>query len=219
MNFLRIGVVIALSLSVGIASTMGCSSDSGSSSGGTSGGASSGTSGADGGGSTSSSSSSSSSGGFKDCSGQTSSGTTKCTQAELDTYSQCTQSNCQTEAKACYGDSYLNGSFGGVCGPYITCTQKCECNDTACYQACATSLDQNCQTCQTTYSNCIQQKCPAPSCLTGGTGKTCSDLQACCAKIPAGQDKTTCETVYDSVKAQGDATCDAVYQQYAAKCP
>lgn len=219
MNLLRIGVVVGLSLSVGLASTMGCSSSSTTSS--SSGGASStSSSSGDGGGSSSSSSSSSSSGGFKDCSGETSSGgQSKCTQAELDTYSNCTQNNCQTEAKACYGDSYLSGSFGGSCGPYITCTQKCECNDTACFQACASSLDQNCQTCQTTYGTCINQKCPAPSCMTGGSGKTCADLEACCAKIPSGQDKSTCETVYNSVKSQGDATCDAIYQQYAAKCP
>lgn len=226
--FVRMAAVVAVSGFALVAMTAACSSsnDSGSaSSGGTSTSSSSGSN-------TSTSSSTSSSGGtgsgFKQCPtpGQN---TSSCTQAEIDAYDNCPINNCDAELQECFGSGYKTGSFGGACGTYVSCSQKCACGDTACQQACGLP-DQNCQTCLQKYSSCYQAKCPEPACMktgsstsstssssssTGGTAKTCADLQTCCNGLTDAQKKSTCLQGYDAIKASGDAACA---QAYSALC-
>lgn len=201
-------VVTVMAVGLGVALTAACSdeSSSSSSSGGTSG--------------SSSSSSSSSSGGsstFKNCGSDSSQNTTKCTQAELDAYGQCPIDKCDAELQKCFGNGYKTGTFGGACATYISCTQKCECNDTTCTQKCGLP-DEGCQTCLQEYGSCTQSKCPAPACLTqgtssssGGAGKTCADLETCCNGLTDATKKSTCLQTLNAIKASGDAACNAAY--------
>ncbi|MDB5215066.1 MAG: hypothetical protein JWO86_2993, partial [Myxococcaceae bacterium] len=99
-------------------------------SGGTSGATSGGTSGATSGGT----SGSGVVGGSK-C-GTSGSSTSTCTQAETDSYNSCLTTMCDAQYQAALGSGYKTGSYGGACGTYITCTQACACNDTACYMKC-----------------------------------------------------------------------------------
>ncbi|MCA9584394.1 MAG: hypothetical protein KC657_03455 [Myxococcales bacterium] len=195
----------------------GTSSSGGASSG--SSGASSGSSGASSSGSSGASSGSSGSSGPKYCAGGT------CTEAEGKPYADCVIGKCDTQYQECYGPGYKTGTYGGSCGPYLTCVQKCACDDTACFQACGAPQG-DCQTCLQKVSTCVQGSgCQAPACASvqpdagGGGGKTCADLAACCAKIADNTKKTQCQGTYDQVKASGDATCNLVYTQYAADCP
>ena len=192
---------------VGLA--LACSnSDEGSSSGGNNSGTSSGASGTSG----SQSSGSSGDSKFKNC-GITSG--TSCTEAELKPYSDCVLEKCDTGYKQCYGDDYKNGNFGGACGTWMACTQKCDCKDTACILACP--LDDACKTCSEQIASC-GESCTEPECSKQGTPKpdaggnnpnaTCADLQTCCDGMPAGEQKDGCNEV-----AQGgdDASCGPVY--------
>lgn len=179
----------------------GCTSSTDGTSSGSSSGGSSGASGASG----------SSSGGIKQCPAQ--GGQTDCPQSELDAYAKCATDNCDAEFKECYGSGYQSGSFGGPCGSFISCTNACECDDTACRQKCTT--DAACNTCNQKLGQCITSKCKLPC---QGETKTCDDLAACCAKLTDATKKSTCQGSYDAVKANGDVGCNSVYQGYADDC-
>jgi hypothetical protein len=219
-NVLVFGLVAA-----GVALTVACSSSSSSDgSSGSSGGTSSGSTSS---GSTSSGSTSSGGSGFKDCSSSGSSGSSGCTAAELKPYTDCVTAACDSTYKQCYGNAYATGTFAGPCGSYITCIQKCNCGDTACYQACGTPSS-DCQTCQQGLASC-SGGCTLPACATassssssssssGGTAKTCADLQTCCDAITDPTIKSTCQSSHDSA-ASSDATCNVLYNTYKTYCP
>ena len=189
----RVMVVLGAAL---LAASMACSSGGGGGDGGA---------GGDGGGG---------GGGPKQCAP---SGNTMCTQADLDAYGQCAVQNCDAQYQKCMGAGYKSGSFGGLCGTYISCTQKCGCNDNACYQACG-QPDMACTSCLTNDLNaCVQSKCTLPKCF--GVNKTCADLQACCAKLTDMTKKATCDATYNAVKSSGDIACNAAIQNYKTECP
>lgn len=53
-------------------------------------------------------------------------------------------------------------------------------------------------------------------------GKTCNDLQACCAKVSSADDKKNCQTVHDALIGQqnADLGCsEALKSGWSAKCP
>ena len=163
--------------------------------------------------------------------GSSGASTSTCTQAETDSYNSCITGMCDTQYQAALGSGYKTGSYGGACGTYITCTQACACNDTACYMKCG-QPDAACTTALTSASTCAMNKCPPPACLTagkdagtsgtsgssGGGMHTCAELMACCAKIADPNTKSACDQTYTAVMSS-DANCNAVYPSYAASCP
>jgi hypothetical protein len=201
---------VALSIACSDDDSTNNSSSGGTSSGGTSSG---GTSGASGGTSGST---------FKSCStGASSSGTSSCSEAEFKPYSDCYQEKCEPAFAECYGASYKTGTFSGACGAFITCTQKCACNDLSCYQSCTQS--EECKTCSQKFVSC-GSSCQLPACATGGTdagggggGKTCADLLACCNKL-ADAEKTQCTQTHSAAGGNNTA-CNAIFSGYASKCP
>jgi hypothetical protein len=201
-------------------------------SGGTSGATSGGTSGATSGGTSGATSGGTSGGGVVGAGKCGSSGSTStCTQAETDTYNSCLTGMCDSQYQAALGSGYKTGSYGGACGTYITCTQACACNDTACYMKCG-QPDSACTMALTSASSCAMTKCPPPACLTagkdagtsgtsgssGGTMHTCAELMACCAKIADASTKSACDQTYTAVMSM-ESSCNAVYPSYAASCP
>ena len=88
-----------------------------------------------------------------------------CKQSEVDDYNSCLIGRCEKEYKTCFGDAFKTGSFGGPCGPWLQCTNKCSCSESACRAACGfpndaclTCLAGPAQTCQ--YSS----GCARPAC-------------------------------------------------------
>lgn len=219
-----IGIVVtAASSLVALAACSGSTTNTGTGDGG----ASSGTSGSNTSGGTSGSGTSGSGtsggSGIKQCA---STGST-CTDAENTTYGNCLQNKCDATYSKCFGADYKTGTFSGSCGPYITCTQACACNDTACTSKCPSPTSE-CTTCLGSFASCSAM-CEAPACATGGSSgtsgssgssgsKTCADLKACCDKIPAGQMKDSCNATYDAIKSM-DSNCNTVYPSYAPSCP
>jgi len=215
LRYLLAGAFIVSAITVGVA----CSSDTTDTTpGGTA--SSSGTSGT--GTSSGNASSSGSGSGYKDCSGS-SSGVTCTNQADVTKYSQCVATACDSQYKQCFGDNFKSGTFGGACGTWITCTQKCGCGDTACAQACGLP-DQACQDCEKGFATCAQSCAPAVACQTasssgsttssGGTGKTCADLSKCCPNISDANYKSACT---QTVSSANDQACGAAYSTYQAK--
>jgi hypothetical protein len=202
-------------------------------SGGTSGATSGGTSGATSGGTSGATSGGTSGGGVVGAGkcGSSGSSTSTCTKAETDTYNSCLTGMCDSQYQAALGSGYKTGSYGGACGTYITCTQACACNDTACYMKCG-QPDSACTMALTSASSCAMTKCPPPACLTagkdagtsgtsgssGGTMHTCAELMACCAKIADASTKSACDQTYTAVMSM-ESSCNAVYPSYAASCP
>ena len=199
----------------------GTPATSGGTSGATSGGASGGTSGATSGGT-------SGGGVIGNKCGTTGSSTSTCTQAETDSYNSCITTMCDAQYQMALGSGYKTGSYGGACGTYITCTQACACNDTACYGKCG-QPDAACTTALTSASTCAMNKCPPPACLSagkdagssgtsGGTTHTCAELRACCDKIADPTEKMNCADTYKAVQTS-EPSCNAIYGQYAPSCP
>jgi len=186
--------------------------------GGTSGTSGTGTSGTSGSGTSGSSGSESK---FKDCSGGSSN---TCTAAETQAYSDCVMGKCDATYTECFGSGYKDGNFGGACSTFAACTNACACNDTACYQACG-APPAACSTCLQKIGTC-SSGCTAPACMSAGSsgssgssgGKTCDDLQTCCAAITDSTKKTQCETTYNAIKSSGDTACNAAYSGYASDC-
>lgn len=145
--------------------------------------------------------------------------TSTCTQAEQDAYTDCLTTMCDAPYKKCLGDGYKTGNFGGPCGTFIECSNACDCDDTACTQACTPSSE--CTSCLTNDVSPCVQKCEIPECYTGGgaglpeggipgAGKTCADLKACCDAKPAGQAKDTCNQLLMASQNM-DIACGAYY--------
>ncbi|HEX2678731.1 MAG TPA: hypothetical protein VHM19_18890, partial [Polyangiales bacterium] len=151
--------------------------------------------------------------------------TTTCTGTEE--YSSCLETKCQAQYEACLGKGYKSGDYtGGICETYLKCTSAAAdtCNS-GCMQ------DSNCTSC---FSSMIGQcalsaGCTLPMCTTstagtsgggsgtgggagtgGSGGKTCADLDACCATLDSTK-KPQCEQAASSVKAGGDGPCGQVY--------
>lgn len=60
---------------------------------------------------------------------------------------------------------------------------------------------------------------PTPTPTDAGAGThTCTDLQACCAKITDAATKTSCTNAYNAVKTN-ESSCNTVYASFAGKCP
>ncbi len=51
-------------------------------------------------------------------------------------YTECALTNCDASYQTCFGADYMNGSFGGSCGDYMTCVTSCGCDDDTCQQTC-----------------------------------------------------------------------------------
>ena len=127
-----------------------------------------------------------------------------CTKAETDTYNQCLISKCESSYTPCIGTGWRTGSFGGLCGTWFQCVNKCGCNDINCFVACG-QPSAECQSCLMTASSCQKSMCPQPACYTmspdagatnpgadGGAGGTCADLLKCCDKLPTPESKANC---------------------------
>lgn len=153
------------------------------------------------------------SGAFRQCAGG---GSTKCTEAELESYGRCVMNACKVTYAECYGPNFAEGQFAGACGPTIACFNACECGDVACYGKCPAPSDA-CTACMEKVADCVST-CQAPACLDenpGGGGKTCADLSACCA-TKTGDDKEMCTMALDAAKGN-DAACGGIYA--ALGCP
>lgn len=151
--------------------------------------------------------------GFKDCSGGNGSGEeSKCTQQELQAYSSCISTNCDSTYKECYGDDYKSGSFSGACGDYIGCINACACSDVSCYQKCP-QPSAACTSCSEKLSTC-SQKCTVPDCMKPdidsgtGNGKTCADLSTCCEGIEDADMKSACE---QAAAGGNETVCSSLY--------
>lgn len=138
-----------------------------------------------------------------------------CTKTEMDSYNQCLISKCASAYRPCLGDNFQTGVFGGLCGAWFQCINKCGCNDLNCFVGCG-QPSMECQTCLTTASSCQMSMCPQPACYTqkpdGGTtfpggdagaGGSCADLLACCAKIADANIKAGCM----AAAGGGEAAC------------
>lgn len=153
----------------------------------------------------------------------------ECSDADLKPYSDCVSNACDTQFKQCYGADYKNGSFGGVCGPYVTCVQKCACSDTACTTACGQAQGiMECGKCLGTLT--CADACTLPACASSssssssssgatGGGKTCADLLSCCNGTSDAEDKQGCIALHGQA-AGNDTTCDVYYSalKSAGKC-
>lgn len=144
-----------------------------------------------------------------------------CKQSDLDTYSSCVQDKCDTEYQKCYGAGYKDGNFGGACGTYVACVQKCGCNNTSCVTACG-QPDSDCSTCLQGFATC-SQGCTLPACYAestpdSGAGSTathtCAQLTACCAKVASGALQDACNSTASSGQ---DAQCSAVYSAFSGQ--
>lgn len=155
----------------------------------------------------------------------------KCSQQELDGFSDCIRSQCASQLQTCYGSSFDKGTFGGACGDAMTCGRACGCDDSSCSKKCKESDD--CKSCQNTLVQCLTQCVPSCAKQSGpittpvtpddaGTsttpttsGKTCADLSACCnAKPDSDPIKSSCLEFISS--SPTDAQCSQVYS--AASC-
>lgn len=215
-------VVTASVLALVVACSSGTSSSTGgdggaSGNGTTSGGTSSGASGTTSGGTASK--------GPKICTAAISSA---CSDAERQAYAQCYYNACNTQLTQCYGPGYRDGTFSGPCGGYITCTNACDCGDTACRRNCVPPTTE-CQACLHGFDSC--STCAVPICIqvpggsSGSSGSSgfgpshsCTDLAACCAKIADASQKASCTKAYEGNKSS-DAECDFIYPAYAPSCP
>jgi hypothetical protein len=159
------------------------------------------------------------------CSKQSgSSGGSTCTgQAE---YQACLETMCASQYSTCLGANYKSGDFtGGTCATYLTCVKDAP---DSCSNTCQN--DSACMTCLTTdLGNCaLNSGCISKlNCSTGGAGsgggagisgngKTCKDLDACCASLSDASQKSMCMQSASAVKAGGDAVCGQVVTIY---CP
>ncbi len=118
--------------------------------------------------------------------------------------------SCASKWQACYGADYESGDYtGGSCAAYMTCVRGCGC-DATCLQGC--SADSVCSSCVTDAEVCSRTACldPYNSCINGAVdaGHPCSDLAGCCAALPDGQRRTTCN---QEVTLGVDALCNAYW--------
>jgi hypothetical protein len=209
-------VTLGASLTLAV---VACSSSTSGTSTGTSGGASGGTSGA---------ATSGGSGPNKCAASQPAA--SKCTAAEIQTYSDCVNSKCSSQYTQCYGSGWQSGSFSGPCGSYLTCASACACNDTACFSKCTPTTE--CSTCLEGTTNC-SAGCTLPACYTAGTSSggtsgtsgssgtaahTCADLATCCGKIADANIKSSCDSA-KTAAGTNDSTCSTYYAAFSSYCP
>jgi hypothetical protein len=133
-------------------------------------------------------------------------------------YETCMTNACDAKIKACFGNDYQSGSYGGSCADMIKCYVACKCDATynTCAGNCTTQYASNtaCQTCMTDMTACLMAaNCKQPTCTAGGsdggsitkdgtivTGD-CASLAACC-KTVASAYKAPCDQVVATGNAQ-----------------
>jgi hypothetical protein len=118
---------------------------------------------------------------------------------------------CKPSYDACYG-------AGGPCAAYLTCTAPCECSNSACVSACASSMTSSCTNCLQAGTTCSEDACSTQfaQCLVGVPDAgihTCADLARCCASLPAA-DQSTCLQV---VSVGNGTVCSTFFA--AVACP
>jgi hypothetical protein len=88
----------------------------------------------------------------------------RCSQDEIDAYYNCQLDKCDAAYQTCFGAGYRDANFGGPCGTFIACTQKCDCGDAACQKACG-APPADCSSCtRDSIAPCIQASCGVPDC-------------------------------------------------------
>ena len=113
-----------------------------------------------------------------------------CTQAEIDTYTDCITDSCEPTLEKCYGPDYRSGTFSGACKDNLECaTKDCTCGDSACMMNCPGASA--CGQCF--VANPCGTDCKIPTCAVAGgladagididLDKTCEDLLKCCAAL------------------------------------
>jgi hypothetical protein len=167
--------------------------------------------------------------GLRICSGA---GAASCTAEDLQPYDACIADKCSAKFAECYGPSYKSGTFAGPCGPYITCTNACACDDDACRSKCG-SPDAMCTSCITAIggpgscsSACTPPACAGGSSGTSGTSGTsggdsgehsCVQLKACCERLADAAKKAECNQSYEGVKSF-ESSCSYIYNTYEPDC-
>ena len=73
----------------------------------------------------------------------------------------CSQTKCKTQREACYGSSYLTGTWGGSCGDYAKCECGCSELDDICQENCQVEASAACSTCLKTIDDCETANCKA----------------------------------------------------------
>mgnify|MGYP005813752417 CR=1 FL=1 len=101
----------------------------------------------------------------------------------------------------------------------MACTSKCDCEDAACTSAC--ELSSECQTCMGGFASCSLSCLSDLECagLGGISGKTCTDLLACCNSLSDAEEKDQCTMDHDALAATGaygDIACGVLVPEY---CP
>lgn len=91
-----------------------------------------------------------------------------CSQAQIKEYSSCVEDACSDKYEECYGPNYKKGEFSGPCASYMECISDCDCDDTACTQAC--TMPSACQSCVIGFGSCASSCISKLSCATGGAG-------------------------------------------------
>lgn len=135
-------------------------------------------------------------------------------------YQACVAMSCKATYETCLGKNYQSGDYSGsVCEAYARCNTEAA---DPCNADC--TIDEACQTCFADFSNCATQCVSLLDCggLTTfpdagdiGGGKTCADLDACCASL-SGDTKASCEMYADQIRPSGDMFCGAAVPAF---CP
>lgn len=68
----------------------------------------------------------------------------------------CGLASCKAEYERCYGPNW----DGGDCDAFVDCIRACDCEDSACQQACLPRMQEgNCQACALDVVGCQTSKC------------------------------------------------------------
>jgi len=89
-----------------------------------------------------------------------------CSASELAAYDRCVAGKCP-DAAGCFGGQVASGSYGGFCGDWLGCLQKCGCPAPAspCVAACG-QPSVGCQQCGVGVVECVNGSgCAKPACL------------------------------------------------------
>jgi hypothetical protein len=131
-------------------------------------------------------------------------------------YTECYQTQCQSEYEMCLGAGYKQGNFsGGVCETYMECVME---SADVCENDC--EIDAECTNCFLSFGTC-GSSCTLPECAGGGTTPTgtlpqtsggCDELEDCCGDLPEDQTQN-CELV---LQAGQDSLCGLSLQTYQA---
>jgi hypothetical protein len=91
-----------------------------------------------------------------------------CRQEEVDQYNTCLWDQCDAEFRGCFGDDYRMANFSGPCASFIACTDRCDCGDRACQNACGNPPLFCLQCLLLPLQDCVNAStCPRPPCYDG----------------------------------------------------